>query len=257
MRYFIRLQYHGLPFNGWQIQPNAPSVQGTLTQALIHILGEPVQVVGAGRTDTGVHASMMVAHFDVSNPIEDREHVLFRLNRYLNGPIVINEIIPVGDEDHARFSAVERGYRYRLSREWSPFNRDLVWTYTKPLNREAMQQASTYLLDVEDFSSFARTGSDVKHHRCDVRFAQWHDAGAEWVFEIRADRFLRNMVRSIVGTLVDVGAEKLSLEGFKQVVERKSRSEAGTSAPAQGLYLSRVKYPEHIEKQWKNNRYGE
>jgi len=257
MRYFIRLQYHGQPFNGWQIQPNAPSVQGALTDALSHLLGREVQVVGAGRTDTGVHATYMVAHFDAIDAISDPSHLIFRLNRYLNGPIVVDEMIPVSDEDHARFSAVERGYRYRMSRVFSPFNRDLAWTYTKPLNWDAMQRAAAYLLDVEDFSSFARTGSDVKHHRCDVRYAQWHDEGAEWVFEIRADRFLRNMVRSIVGTLVDVGAEKLTLDDFARVVEQKSRSEAGTSAPAQGLYLSRVVYPEPIEKQWKNNRHGE
>jgi tRNA pseudouridine38-40 synthase len=257
MRYFIRLQFHGASFHGWQIQPHSPSVQGTLSEALTHLLGEEIEAVGAGRTDAGVHATQMVAHFDTSNPLKSKEQLVFRLNRYLRGQIVVTDLIEVNAEDHARFSAVERGYTYRIEQVLNPFTKGLVWTYTKPLNVEAMNEAAAYLLQVKDFGSFARSGSDVTNHLCDVKHAEWTPLGNELVFEIRANRFLRNMVRAIVGTLVDAGAGKLDMTAFREIVHSKNRSEAGTSAPAAGLYLSSVVYPALIENKWKTGINGE
>ncbi len=247
MRYFIELSYLGKAYCGWQRQPNAPTVQQTLEEGLSTLLREPIEVVGAGRTDTGVNASYYVAHFDTQTPIEDRAQLLYKLNRTLPHDIAVFGIRPVQAEAHARFDAREREYRYYLSPRKCAFTRDLVWQYYVELDLDKMNQAATCLLDTEDFTTFAKLNSNNHTNICHLRHALWQiGEDGVWCFTIRADRFLRNMVRSIVGTLVDVGRGRYSVEEFRQIVQSRDLSRASAGAPAQGLYLSRVEYDEAI-----------
>ena len=255
MRYFIYLSYDGTAYHGWQIQPNGASVQETLQHALYTLLRTETPVTGAGRTDAGVHAALMVAHFDVEAPLPTPpvrvggvsqsacDYLVYRLNGVLPADIAIQRIEPVAEDMHARFSACARTYYYYVHTQKSPFLRDRSWRLVATPDFEAMNRAAALLLDYEDFTSFSRTNTDVKTNICHIRSARWVQLSEfEWRFEITADRFLRNMVRAIVGTLMEVGRGQLSLNGFRQVIELKDRCAAGDSVPARGLFLQNVEY---------------
>ncbi len=248
-RYFMTLAYRGAPFHGWQSQPNAVSVQSVVEEALATVLRRPVPIVGAGRTDAGVNARRMVAHFDFDGELPDKGRLLVALNRLCGRDIAIRDIREVHTAAHARFDATSRTYKYFVAFDKTPFFHTLSWHCPNGLDLEAMNEAARLLLDVEDFTSFAKLHSDNKTNICHVTHARWlpipDDDGrmAGAVFTITADRFLRNMVRAVVGTLTEVGRGKLSLEGFKQVIEAKDRCAAGQSMPAEALYLWDVTYP--------------
>lgn len=256
MRYFLKLAYNGAPFHGWQRQPNAPSVQETLEDSLSKILRDEVQLTGAGRTDTGVNAREMYAHFDSKEEIEDKGRFLLSLNSLIGKDIAVYEIIPVKDEAHARFDALRRSYKYFISYRKNPFLRHLSWHIPSFLDIERMNQAADLLLENNDFTSFAKLHSDVKTNICHVTYARWlnvkddiesrdfmGDLDNGIVFTITADRFLRNMVRAIVGTLVDVGRGKLSVSDFQNIIDRKNRCAAGSSVPPYPLFLWSISYP--------------
>ena len=242
-RYFLRLAYRGAPFHGWQVQPNAVSVQGEVEKAMSVVLRTPISVVGAGRTDTGVNARTMYAHFDFEGELPEKGRLLVSLNRLLGRDIAVHDIIPVHVGAHARFDASERSYKYFVSFEKTPFFYPLSWHCPNGLDITLMNEAARLLLDTADFTSFAKLHSDAKTNICKVTKAEWSFEGESIaVFSITADRFLRNMVRAIVGTLIDVGRGKLSLEGFRRIIERKDRCAAGQSMPGEALFLWDVKY---------------
>ncbi len=243
MRYILHLAYNGKPFHGWQIQPNAPSVQEELQLKLQILLKHPVDIVGCGRTDTGVHARNYFAHFD-SNLDFDPIKLCFQLNALLPQEIAIYAILPTHDQFHARFDAIERAYQYVICAKPNPFLLDFSTLYTKPLNIDLMNEAAQILLNHTDFECFSKVHTDVKTFNCDIREAQWFETKQRTlVFQIKADRFLRNMVRAIVGTLMEVGSGKKSIEAFEAVLKSKNRSEAGMSVPAKGLFLTEIHYP--------------
>lgn len=248
MRYFLKLAYRGTPFHGWQIQPNAPSVQEFLNTKLSLICGHSINVVGAGRTDTGVHAREMYAHFDTDKAIQDSSSFLNSLNKMLSPDIVVDSLMEVEEEAHARFDATERAYEYHILRKRSPFNQDMAAGIYYDLNLEAMQEAASALQFKGDFSSFSKSKTQTKTNICELREAYWEVKGDYWIFHVRADRFLRNMVRAIVGSLLEVGRGRMNLEEFKAMIAAKDRRQAGESVPAQGLYLTRVRYPDTIFK---------
>lgn len=241
----MKLAYRGANFHGWQIQPNASSVQETIERALSMIFRMPVAIVGAGRTDTGVNARVMYAHFDVADMIDDKPMFLRRINSLVGRDIAISDIIPVDDGAHARFDAVSRTYRYFVHGSKSPFIYDLSWQAPSVLDYEMMNRAASVLLGVDDFTSFAKLHSDARTNICKVTRAGWvrMDDTDRYYFEITADRFLRNMVRAVVGTLVDVGRHKLSIEQFSGIISAHDRCAAGTSMPPQALFLWDVRYP--------------
>jgi tRNA pseudouridine38-40 synthase len=244
LRYFIELAYNGKEFFGWQKQPKQISVQEVIEKALSTLLRTPIAITGAGRTDTGVHAKKMFAHFDFDGELNS--DLVHRMNAFLPKDIVIYQIYSVSPEAHARFDATERTYHYFVQMGKDAFNFDSSWQVRFDLDIDKMNQAAQNLVGTKDFSSFAKIHTDVKTHICTVKFAEWIRCGNELRFTITADRFLRNMVRAIVGTLVDVGKGKISLEDFNKIIEQKDRSFASGSAPAQGLYLVDVVYPETI-----------
>ena len=245
-RYFIYLGYNGRNYNGWQTQPNGVTVQQTLEEALATFLRKPVPIIGAGRTDAGVHARMMVAHFDWEEEIEDLAFLADKLNRILPKDIAIYRIVPVRTDAHARFDATSRTYKYYLTDQKNPFNQD--WTYRTyvALDFDAMNAACDILFDYIDFTSFSKLHTDAKTNNCRILQAGWAREGDVWVFTIRADRFLRNMVRAIVGTLLEVGRKRMTLDGFRRVIEAKDRCQAGTSVPGHALFLVDVSYPEEL-----------
>jgi tRNA pseudouridine38-40 synthase len=245
VRYFINLAYKGTNFHGWQVQPNAVSVQQRINEGLSVLLKEEVMIMGAGRTDAGVHAKQMYAHFDTDKSF-DLDEVAYRLNAFLEDSIHIKSIFKVADETHARFHATSRTYEYWLCQQKNPFLTQGAWLMYSDLDFSLMNEAASYLIEESDFSSFAKIHSDVNTHICDVRKAEWVQQGDKWVFIIEADRFLRNMVRAIVGTLVEIGKKKMTLDEFKSVIKEKNRSSAGTSAPAKGLYLVKIEYPKEL-----------
>ena len=246
MRYFMILSYKGTNYHGWQIQPNAPSVQAELERVLSTILRTPTPVTGAGRTDTGVHARNYAAHFDCVAELGDTEKFRYHLNAMLPGDIAIHRIRRVRDDAHARFDASEREYTYYMCSEKEPFSRETSWQYSGKLNIAAMNEAAAHLLDFDDFTTFAKLNSANKTNICRVTHAGWRQEGSRTVFTIRADRFLRNMVRAITGTLVEVGRGKMTPEKFRDILAARDLSLAGSSAPAQGLFLTAVRYPEEI-----------
>ncbi|MDR2810159.1 MAG: tRNA pseudouridine(38-40) synthase TruA [Tannerellaceae bacterium] len=245
-RYFIYLSYNGKNYCGWQIQPNGPTVQQRIEEALAIWFRRPVPIVGAGRTDTGVHARLMVAHFDWEEKIESLPLLVEKLNRLLPKDIAVSHILPVAEEAHARFDAITRTYHYYISTEKNPFRHELVCRFHHPLDFEAMNKACKELYRYTDFTSFSKLHTDVKTNHCRIAYAGWEREGQEWRFVITADRFLRNMVRAIVGTLLDVGRGKCSTDDFKQIIEAQDRGRAGTSAPAHALFLTNITYPDSI-----------
>ena len=243
MRYFITLSYDGTRYHGWQVQPNGPSVQEKLQWALSTILRQDIQVTGAGRTDAGVHARMMVAHFDVETMVYELQDLTYKLNRLLPQDIAIQMMEPVSDEMHARFSATSRTYHYYIHTVKDPFLRAYSCELHYPLDFQLMNEAAAILMTYEDFGAFCKAHADVKTTLCHITAAQWHQSSpSSWYFEITANRFLRNMVRAVVGTLIDVGRGRLSLDDFRKVIEGKRRTEAGESMPANALFLEEVKY---------------
>ncbi len=224
-----------------------PSVQQTIEGAISTLLREPILLTGAGRTDTGVNASYYVAHFDTSSPVADPEQVVFKLNHMLPGDIAVSRIVPVAADAHARFSAREREYRYYIEPRKNPFTRAASWQYYVPLDVAAMNRAADVLMEYEDFTSFAKLNSDNKTNICHLKRAEW-TVGRDGTlcFTIRADRFLRNMVRAIVGTLVDVGRGRYTVEQFRDIVASRDLSRSSAGAPAQGLFLSDVLYPPEV-----------
>lgn len=238
-RYFMHLAFRGAPFHGWQIQPGAVSVQSVLEDALTTLLRTPTPIVGAGRTDAGVNASMMVAHFDADRQLDARA-----VNSLVGRDIAVYSISPVHSDAHARFDATSRTYHYRAVERKSPFLYPLTWL-TRPLDYEAMNRAAALLLQTDDFTSFAKLHSDAKTNICHVTRAEWvpDPTTGGMTFVITANRFLRNMVRAVVGTLVDVGRGKLSQSDFAAVIAARNRCAAGTSMPPEALYLADITYP--------------
>jgi len=247
LRYFIFISYRGTNYHGWQLQPNSITVQKILDEALSTILEEEILTTGAGRTDTGVHASFFCAHFDSSKQnLDTHKNLIFRLNRYLPKDISVNSIQSVIPDAHARFGAISRTYRYYITRVKDPFMEESAWFIHGTLDVEKMNMACRILMEYEDFTSFARLHSDNKTNICRISRAEWTEDGDTLIFTIKADRFLRNMVRAIVGTMVETGMGKLGLEEFRRVITDKDRGSAGKSAPAKGLFLTNVEYPAEI-----------
>ena len=240
MRYRIELSYVGTCYHGWQSQPNATSVQETLEDALTKVLREKISVTGCGRTDTGVHAEYYVAHFDTESKIDGR--LADRINGLLPSDISVFSISHVAENFHARFDATKRSYKYVITQRKNPFLKGFSWYVRCPLDVAKMQEAANRLFDYTDFTSFSKLHTDVKTNNCRICRADFVVCGDQIVFHISADRFLRNMVRAIVGTLVEVGKGRLSVEGFCRIIESKDRCEAGQSVPADGLFLTEVEY---------------
>ena len=244
MRYFIYLSYNGARYHGWQIQPNGISVQEVLGKALSTLLHEPIEVTGAGRTDAGVNASLMVAHFDTTQEVN--EQLVYRLNKFLPQDIAISNIRKVKDDAHARFSATSRTYHYYIITAKTPFE-PYAYRFPQPLDFKKMNEAAQTLFDYIDFTSFSKLHTDVKTNNCRIMHAEWTQVSPiKWQFTITADRFLRNMVRAIVGTLLDVGRGVLTIEQFRAIIEKKDRCSAGTSVPGNALFLSDITYPENV-----------
>lgn len=241
-RYFIYFSYDGTNYHGWQIQPHDNSVQAELQRALSTLMRCPMEVVGAGRTDTGVHARLMVAHFDSEQPI-DCHQLAYKLNRLLPRDIAVRKIEPVASDMHARFSATSRTYYYYVHTQKNPFLRAYSCELHYELDFELMNQAAATLLEYDDFGAFCKSHTDVKTTLCKVTEARWIQTGAsEWYFVITANRFLRNMVRAVVGTLIEVGRHRMTVDDFRRVVEGKKRTAAGESMPGHALFLVDVRY---------------
>jgi tRNA pseudouridine38-40 synthase len=245
-RYFIYLAYNGKNYCGWQIQPNGMTVQQQLEQSLSMLLHCPVIITGAGRTDSGVHAKLMVAHCDLEINALDTDELTERLNGILPQDIFIYKIVPVRADAHSRFNALSRTYRYFITYRKDPFRQDFLYRIKKPLDVDLMNEAAGILMEYTDFTSFSKLHTDTKTNNCRMMQAGWKMENDCLVFTIQADRFLRNMVRSIVGTMIEVGSGKLSLTEFRAVIESKDRSKAGTSVPAHALFLVDIEYPETL-----------
>ncbi len=259
-RYFIHLAYNGANYHGWQTQRIAtevermeplgsglPTVQETLEKALSTLLRQAIAVVGCGRTDTGVHASDFYAHFCVNEESRMKNgELVFKLNSFLPADIAIFDIFPVADNAHARFDATARTYQYHVSDRRLPFRQGLYCRIYFTPDIDKMNEAARVLMEYDDFTSFAKLHTQVKTNICHLSEAHWDRVGDEWVFTIRSNRFLRNMVRSVTGTLLDVGRGKLSIEGLREIIEKKDRCAAGVSMPACGLFLTKVEYEKHL-----------
>jgi tRNA pseudouridine38-40 synthase len=246
-RYFIFVSYKGTSYHGWQIQPNSVTVQKILDNALSVILCEKINTAGAGRTDTGVHALYFCAHFDsISTELTINRNLEFRLNRYLPEDISVLNIRKVLPDANARYSAISRTYKYYVARRKDPFLNNSSWYLHGEIDLEEMNKACKILLNYSDFTSFSKLHSGAKTNICTIYSADWKEVEKQVIFTIRADRFLRNMVRAIVGTLVEVGFGKLSLPEFENIILAKDRCKAGTSAPAKGLFLVDIEYPSEI-----------
>ncbi len=240
----MQLSYFGKPFHGWQVQPNAVSVQEKLNQSASTILAREIYCVGAGRTDTGVHAREMWAHFDCDSELPaDFQH---RLNSLLGPDIAVHKIKPVTTDAHSRFDALSRTYEYHFIFKKDPFLKDYAWLVYPQPDLEKMRKAASSLFSFTDFSSFSRSKTQTKTNNCKIQAVDWQEKDQKLIFTIKADRFLRNMVRAIVGTLVEVGQGKKAIDDFAAIIAAKDRRRAGESAPAHGLYLTQVEYPKEI-----------
>ena len=245
MRYFIQFSYHGKAYHGWQNQPNAITVQQVLEQAFATLLRTKVSLMGAGRTDAGVHAKQMYAHFE-GVEIFDTADLVYKLNALLPHDIAVQQIIEVDNEAHARFDAISRTYEYLIVQDKNPFYEDGAHYVKHPLAIDRMNEAAALLMQHTDFECFSKSNTDVHTYLCSIQKAVWSQKDDLLIFTITADRFLRNMVRAIVGTLLNVGVGKSNLTDVKAIINSKDRSKAGVSVPAKGLYLTQVIYPEHI-----------
>lgn len=243
-RYFIYLSYLGIRFKGWQKQPNTITVQQTLEEALSLLLKEPTEITGTGRTDTEVHAKEYTAHFDYTNLLSEKEkaQLCYKLNRILPRDISVKKIKNVNSDAHARFNAIKRSYEYIICRKKDPFWIDRAWQLEIPLNFDLMQEASQILMEYSDFESFSKSNTQVKNYLCTLTESTWEKRQHFWVYKISSNRFLRNMIRAIVGTMTDIGAEKLNLDAFRKVIESKDRKNAGYSVPGYGLYFLGAEY---------------
>jgi tRNA pseudouridine38-40 synthase len=247
VRYFVQFSYNGKAYHGWQNQPNAITVQQILEKAFSTILRTDVSLMGAGRTDAGVHAKQMFAHFEVDE-IEGENDLIYKLNSFLPEDIAVQKFFPVNADAHARFAAVERTYEYWITQKKNPFYEDSAYYLKHQLDVQKMNEAAAILLDAKDFECFSKSNTDVYTYLCDIKAASWVEKEDVLVFTITADRFLRNMVRAIVGTLIDVGVGKSTLTDVKAIINSKDRREAGYSVPAKGLYLTQIIYPNTITK---------
>lgn len=247
-RYFIHLAFDGTFFHGWQSQPNGQTVQETLEDALTMMLSESVALTGAGRTDTGVHANSFYAHFDIYRNLAENEQtkLVYKLNRYLCPSLSVFEIFKVKPSVHARFSAISRTYTYHVSTLKDPFRHLYQYYLHVPLDLELMNHGASLIKESSDFTSFSKVDTDTRTNICRISFASWEERGNEIVFTITADRFLRNMVRAIVGTLIDLGLRKINLEDLRKIIESRNRSNAGESVPGNGLFLQDIIYPNEI-----------
>jgi tRNA pseudouridine38-40 synthase len=245
-RYFIELAYKGTNFHGWQIQPNAVSVQECLEKALSVITRETIAVTGAGRTDTGVHASYFVAHFDSIKHNLDHPGFVHKLNSFLNKDVAVFSVSRVHPEAHARFDAISRTYQYHLNLQKDPFGVEISWYFFRQPDLAKMNEASRILFEYTDFTSFSKLHTEVKTNNCKIYLAEWTQVGTDIVFTVKADRFLRNMVRALVGTILEIGIGKISLDEFRTIIEQKDRCAAGLSVPAHGLFLTEIEYPESV-----------
>ena len=246
MKYFLEISYNGSTFHGWQFQPNAITVQETIENALKTLLKEEIKIVGAGRTDTGVHAKHMCAHFDYSKEFELGE-LKNNLNSFLNQEIYIKDIYRVDKEAHARFSATSREYEYYISLVKDVFNYKTSHLIQQDLNIKKMNQAISIIKDYEDFEAFSKSKTDVKTYLCNIISCSIIEKENMLIFRIKANRFLRNMVRAIVGTILEVGLGKISLEEVHNIIKSKDRSKAGPSMPAHALFLTNIEYPSNIK----------
>lgn len=241
-RYFIQLAFDGTDYHGWQVQPNGVTVQYKLEQALSTLLKQEISVTGAGRTDTGVHASFFIAHFDLETGNIQTEPLKFKLNRFLPQDIVVYRIQQVPDDLHARFSALYRTYNYHIAKVKPLYNRNYSHYIFGVLDLDEINKCCDILKEASDFTSFSKLHTDVKTNNCHVMHAAWKEVENSYLFEIKADRFLRNMVRSIAGTLIDVGQGKINQLDFRKIIEARDRGKAGQSAPAKGLFLVDIGY---------------
>ncbi len=246
MRYFIQLSYNGSAYHGWQIQPNAVTVQETIQDALSKLLNTNISITGAGRTDTGVHAFQMFAHFDVDETL-DTENLTFKLNSFLPKDIAIQSIFQVNADAHTRFHAIKRSYDYKISLKKNVFLFDYTHYVHQKLDVDKMNEAANILLEYTNFQCFSKSNTDVKTYNCKIEQAQWKQEGNLLIFTISADRFLRNMVRAIVGTLLNIGLSKIAVSDMHKILASKDRSKAGFSVPSKGLYLTEVLYPDNIK----------
>lgn len=247
MRYFIHLSYNGSNFCGWQIQPNELSVQESIEIALFHILKEKIAITGCGRTDSGVHATNYYAHFDFNIlSSKEIEKLIFRLNRYLGFEINIINIFKVKPTSHARFDAISRTYKYFVATQKQPFNNEFSYFFSRLLDIDAMNLACQKLILYSDFTSFSKLHTQVNNNLCNILYANWEKQDDMLVFTITANRFLRNMVRSIVGTLIEVGLGKISIDEFSKIIESKNRNNAGVSVAAKALFLFDIKYEKEL-----------
>jgi len=244
MRFFIELSYQGTSYHGWQEQPNANSVQAEINKALSIILNSNIEVMGAGRTDTGVHAKQMFAHFDFDFDFEIQD-LIFKLNRFLPSDIAIHDMFKVKEDINCRFEAISRTYQYHIIQKKDPFNKT-AYLLQKDLDMEAMNQACQYIIGKQDFTSFSKVNTQTFTNNCNVIFAKWEGVNSEIIFTITADRFLRNMVRAIVGTLIDVGIGKIASDDVAKIIAANDRCQSGISVPAHALFLIEVKYPNEI-----------
>lgn len=245
MRYFIELSYNGKAYHGWQKQPNAISVQQVLEDSLSKLLRQPISVTGAGRTDTEVHARQLFAHFDAEIELE-KEQLKYKLNSFLPKDIAVSDFYRVTKDAHARFDAISRSYIYKVALKKDVFNYDFSYYFKLPLNVNKMNEACKVLFEYEDFKCFSRSKTGVKTYICKILKAHWTKTDNELVFEIKANRFLRNMVRAVVGTLIEVGQGKITLDEFHEIIKSRDRSKAGASVPGHALYLTNVEYPKHL-----------
>ncbi|SFZ92410.1 tRNA pseudouridine38-40 synthase [Flaviramulus basaltis] len=246
MRYFLELSYNGTSYHGWQNQPNAVSVQEVIESALSTLLNEKISIMGAGRTDAGVHAKQMFAHFDTDVTFTNVD-LIFKLNSFLPKDIAIHNIFKVNPEAHTRFNALSRTYLYRLTLKKNVFTFDNAYYVKQDLDLVKMNEASKILFEYKDFQCFSKSKTDVKTYNCDIMKAEWFLENDELHFVIKANRFLRNMVRAIVGTMINIGLGKLSIDELHTIIQSKNRSEAGFSVPAHALYLTNIEYPEDIK----------
>jgi tRNA pseudouridine38-40 synthase len=247
LRYFIFISYKGTSYHGWQIQPNSVTVQKLLDEALTTILAENISATGAGRTDTGVHAMFFCAHFDsISSDLDSNKSFIYKLNRYLPKDIAVTSLRKVKPDANARFSVLSRTYQYYITREKDPFYDDTSWHLYGDINVKAMNDAAALLIKYSDFTSFARLHTNVKTNICKIYSAGWEENRNLLIFTIKADRFLRNMVRSVVGTITEIGFGKMDLDKFEEIIKARDRCKAGKSAPAKGLFLSEIEYPVDI-----------